>query len=133
MRFFILLFALLFTNRAIQADVSLPNGITEVSIVSLLANPEKYDGKKVRLIGYFQDRFEGRAIFLTRDDARINNHANSIWVEEVSAGTNNAIEPVRKGFIRIDGTFKSYPHGGGGHFGMWSGTLSIITALRALK
>lgn len=39
----------------------------DVSMVALLSNPVKYDGKVVRVVGVLLCEFEGSYVFLTRD------------------------------------------------------------------
>lgn len=117
-----------------RADYLLANGALEVSLVKIIANPERYDGRQVRLTGYFVNEFEGRALYLTRDDARIGNIENSVWIDEPSPMAKaGSIATVRKHFVRVDGTFKNHPNGGGGHMGLWSGSLTNITFLHWAK
>jgi len=39
-----------------------------VSIISLIANPERYQGSEVRVLGFFRCRFEEIAVYLSRED-----------------------------------------------------------------
>jgi len=41
---------------------------TDVSVVQLIANPQQYDGKQVRLIAFLNLEFEGNALYLHRED-----------------------------------------------------------------
>jgi hypothetical protein len=40
----------------------------DVSLIQLIANPESYDGKKVRIIGFLRLEFEGDALYLHQVD-----------------------------------------------------------------
>ena len=52
-----------------------------VSLVKLIANPEKYNGKRIQVIGYLHLEFEGNAIYLHEEDFKRRISANSFWVE----------------------------------------------------
>ena len=53
----------------------------QVSIVHLVANPEKYDGKRVQVFGYLHVRFEDSALYLSKDDADHLIGVNAVWVK----------------------------------------------------
>jgi hypothetical protein len=44
-----------------------PNAV-DVSVVQLIANPQLFDGKKVRFVGFLRREFEGDAFYLHRVD-----------------------------------------------------------------
>jgi hypothetical protein len=52
----------------------------QVSLIQLISNPEKYDGKPVRLIGFLRLEFEGNALYLHREDYE-QSLPNGIWVD----------------------------------------------------
>ncbi len=54
--------------------------LRDVSLVSLLACPEKYDGSLVRVSGFLHDKFEDKCLYLSKDDADYAITANSIFV-----------------------------------------------------
>jgi hypothetical protein len=51
-----------------------------VSIIRLIATPEKYHGKFVRVEGYLHNQFENSAIYLSKDDADHLIGKNALWV-----------------------------------------------------
>jgi len=54
---------------------------TDVSIIQLISNPEKFDGKYVRLIGFVRLEFEGDAIYLHEDDYKYGLTRNGLWLD----------------------------------------------------
>jgi len=46
------------------------NGPEDVSLIQLIANPQAYDGKTVRITGFLHLEFEGNAIYLHNEDFR---------------------------------------------------------------
>lgn len=52
----------------------------DVTMVQLIATPEKYDGEFVRVIGVGNLEFEGNCLSLSKDDLKYHT-GNSIWIE----------------------------------------------------
>jgi hypothetical protein len=57
-----------------------PNSADHVSIVQLIANPERYDGKRVQFIGFLRIEFEGTAVYLHREDYEWGIGKNALWI-----------------------------------------------------
>ncbi len=96
-----------------------------VSIVELLANPTKYDGKRVRIIGFLNLEFEGNAIYLHQDDALHSITANGLWVEianNVRQQTNQNCKS--KNYALLEGRFAATNRG---HGGAWSSAIVDVT------
>ena len=53
----------------------------DVSIIQLIATPEKFDGKFVSLIGFLCIAFEGDSIYLHREDLEKGIPRNGLWVD----------------------------------------------------
>jgi hypothetical protein len=51
-----------------------------VSLIQLIANPERYDKKIVRFIAYLHLEFEGDAVYLHRDDFEHAISNDAIWI-----------------------------------------------------
>lgn len=98
----------------------------EVSIITLIANPEKYYGKKVTIIGYMSAEFEGTAIYLSREDFDNHIYKNSIFL---LIGKGNEYQYYHKEYVTLDGIFIN----GGGHMGLFSGMLKDISNIRKRK
>ena len=52
----------------------------DVTLVQLIANPEKFDGKQIRVIGFLRLEFEGNVLYLHREDYE-NSLFDGIWVD----------------------------------------------------
>jgi hypothetical protein len=50
------------------------------SLIELIANPTKFDGKRVRIIGFLRLEFEGNAIYLSKSDFEHGVTKNGLWV-----------------------------------------------------
>lgn len=79
---FCLLFFIMFTSSSFSEDVSVKKTVAEpVSIINLIATPEKYHGMKVQIIGFAVVEFEDTSIFLSKADAEYRIFKNAIWFQ----------------------------------------------------
>ena len=98
-----------------QESQSSPSAeVNDVSIIRLIATPEKYQGSYVRIIGFVRLEFEGNAIYLSKDDERYAVYRNGLWLNVPGEVWANAKQYDGK-FCLLEGTFNSANHG---HRGM---------------
>ena len=88
----------------------------------MLANPEKYDGKEIQIIGYLHLEFEGNGLYLHKEDYD-HSIGNMIWVD-ATPDMKKAIKEINDKFVIIRGVFDAKHHG---HLGLFLGTLTKIT------
>lgn len=50
------------------------------SIIDLIANPDLFDGKRIRTFGYIHFEFEGNGIYLHQEDYARSLYLNGLWV-----------------------------------------------------
>jgi len=99
----------------------------EISMVQLLANPDKFDGKRIRVIGFLRLEFEGKALFLHKEDFRESIFKNAVWVDVLG----NALQMKQSGhYVVAEGTFDAKDHG---HLDAFSGCIKKVTVLTAFK
>jgi hypothetical protein len=99
----------------------------DVSMVQLIATPEKYHGQVVRLIAFLRIEFEGNALYLHQEDYEHRIFRNAIWLDL----TKNEIlraKTMSDHYVLAVGHFDSRLTG---HKGMFSGSLGEITRLEA--
>lgn len=113
-----------------------------VSPIHLIANPEKYDGKRIRLHGFLHYQFEDSALYLSKDDADYLNSANAIWIrydetvkleilickdiKEIAKPTPNDFKYFDGRYVVVEGIFNMKNHG---HLGVFSGALENVVRL----
>jgi hypothetical protein len=98
-----------------------------VSLISLIASPQKFSGQKVRVIGYLHLEFEGNGLYLNQDDFKNGISKNAIWIEIGPKHPENS--PLSKfidHYVIMEGTFDNKNQG---HMGVMSGSLKDITRL----
>lgn len=81
-----------------------------VSLVQLLASPEKYDGKRVTVIAFLRLTLEGNVLFAHKDDYDNFIYSDAIWVDPSPEMTTDKDELNLK-YVRVEGTFHSGPRG----------------------
>ena len=118
MRLFIGICLLLLTGIPSRAQTE-PGRVT---LLQLLANPEKYDGKEIQIIGYLHLEFEGNGLYLHKEDYD-HSIGNMIWVD-ATPDMKKAIKEINDKFVIIRGVFDAKHHG---HLGLFLGTLTKIT------
>jgi hypothetical protein len=99
------------------------------SLIELIARPELYDGKRVRVIGFVNFEFEGNGLYISREDWEQDIFRNGVWIEPPSGFQSDSAAAARhpnQRYVLVEATFRAGP---GGHFGMWSGTLERVTRL----
>jgi ABC-type enterobactin transport system permease subunit len=126
---------LLFVSAAtLLADSVIADGVISTSLVRLLAHPEKYNGKRVEVIGYYHSAFEESGLYLTKDDAMNSNTESGLWIGGIAKGADtNRVHRVKEGFVRVAGTFSYSPKSGAGHMGLWPAELKDITFFNTTK
>jgi hypothetical protein len=93
-----------------------------VTLVQLIANPEEFDGKLIRVIGFLRLEFEGDVLYLHREDYEHAILGDGIWVD-VTPEMAKQKETLNMHYVLLEGIFSSVDRG---HMGMWSGTIKKI-------
>ena len=79
---------------------------TFVSLIQLIANPEKYEHKLIAVTGFLQLEFESSRMYLGREDFQNQLVANSICIESNSAMDKEA-DKLNQTYVVVFGTFSS--------------------------
>jgi hypothetical protein len=104
-----------------------PGQPVAVSLIRLIANPEAFDGKRVRVIGYVRIEHEGHAIYLHREDYMKGLGKNGLWLSTNDSAPEGSREgAVNNRYALIEGRFSAKMTG---HRGGWSGSIREITRM----
>ena len=98
----------------------------DVSLIQLVAQPEKFDGKRVRLIGFLRLEFEGNAIYLHREDFERSISRNGLWINVPTDMTKHQQDEVNMHYVICVGVFRAERHG---HMDLFSGEMSDVRRL----
>ncbi len=98
----------------------------DVSLIQLIANPQAYDGKTVRIIGFLHLEFEGNVIYLHNEDFRYGLSKNGLWIQIPRDMTKEQMKAVNDQYVICTARFVAKMHG---HMGMNSGEVANVTRL----
>jgi hypothetical protein len=111
------------------ADRTKPK-VEEVSLVQVLASPQKFDGRDIMVTGYYLSKGnENSTLYLSRDDARIGNISSGIAIAGYQNGrviTSEAFNKRQSCFLAVSGKFRAGPTG---HMGLWPGMIESVTGV----
>jgi hypothetical protein len=85
-------------------------------LIQLIARPADFDGRYVRVHGFYNHEFEGNALYLHREDFEQILSRNGVWME----GKPESDEM----YILVEGRFNARQHG---HMGLFSGEIEAVT------
>ena len=104
--------------------------VEDVSLINLIATPERYDGRWVRVEGVCAFEFEGNALYLSRADRKHALTRNAIWASYDTLGAGLYDLPFTFKFggrhVLLEGHFSSRDKG---HMGMFSGALTNVNRI----
>ena len=112
---------LLLVSAAFPAGNARPEA-TDVSMIRLIAAPQEYSKKVVRVIGYLNIEFEGNAIYLHEEDFKRSLTANALWVD-AKPEMMEELKKLSGQYVLLEGVFEASDHG---HLGLFSGALQEI-------
>jgi hypothetical protein len=98
-----------------------------VSLINIIASPDDFHGKIVRVTGVSVIEFEGNSLYLSREDVLNGVTKNAVWL----APNYNALKITEENlaenngqYALIEGTFNKNNHG---HMSLCSGAIENIT------
>ena len=97
----------------------------DVSIIQLIANPQAYHKRHIRIIGFARLQFESNAVYLHQDDCRVAISKNGLWLR-LTRDQQQSYREYDQKYILIEGTFDANDMG---HRGLFSGAVKDIRRL----
>lgn len=90
--------------------VACPGGLGQtdnlVSLIQLIATPERYAGKRIEVIGFLRLEYEGDMLYLHEDDYKCKIYENAVWIG-VNKKQRQDFEDRNLHYVLIVGTFKA--------------------------
>lgn len=77
----------------------------EVSLIQLLARPEDFDGRYVRVLGFLHMEFERDAIFVHREDCERWLEANSVSIGVSRKEIGREMHDLSERYVLLEGKF----------------------------
>lgn len=119
--FFVIFFICCFFGNSFSQELN--KYPLDVSIINLIATPEKYHEKKVLVSGFVQIQFEGNAIYFSKTDCENLFTKNAVWL---SIDHLKEFDNFKQGYAIIEGTFDANDNG---HMDLFSGSIKKITRI----
>ena len=96
-------------------------------MINLIATPEKYHGKVVRLIGVSFIKFESNGIYLSKEHLNNGVTKNALWLSfdfKAIGKTEEELSKYNGQYVLVEGVFNIDDKG---HMGLKSGSIEKIT------
>jgi hypothetical protein len=100
-----------------------------VPLVRLLATPERYDGRRVRVEGYLTLGFEDAGLHPDRTSYEGGLRKNAMWVDRPTWLTRKDEQKLTRRYAEVAGVFDA---DGEGHLGLYSGALTEVRGIGRL-
>jgi len=114
-------------SRCLEADAAGACTLYGVSLLELIANPERFHGRRVSVRGYVRIEFEGNAIYLSKESFEARSMRDALWL--APAASSPFAKPgatFGPGYANVVGRFDAFDRG---HFGMYSGAIQDTTRI----
>ena len=97
--------AMLVSITGYGSAASEPRNTQEISMIQLIANPDKFDGKSISVTGFFAPNWEGDSLY--HDDNAYSNSvvSDSIWLDRTEHAPEFKKEELELKYVKIMGTF----------------------------
>jgi hypothetical protein len=102
----------------------------DVSLINLIATPERFNGRKVRVIGYLHLEFEDCVLCLNKEDYVQGISKNGIWAGIKTKRELVTLYKFSDHYVIMEGIFNIKMNG---HGGMNSGSIQNISRLEIWK
>lgn len=104
--------------------------IQNISLVELIANPNKYHKKKIKVAGYFSNEHDGRAIYISKNDFITGIYKNGIYLYYGNLPMQKfEIEPPYQGYVTIIGVYNKDMKGS---YNFYSGGFEEVISLKRM-
>lgn len=102
---------------------SLHAQIPAVSLIQLIGDPSKYDGKMLKVEGVVNVGFENNGLYISKEHWKNHLCSFAIWID-LNAEFAKSRKWMNGRYVSLEGTFHAKERG---HMGLYMGTLSEIT------
>ena len=108
-----------------------------VSLIQLIASPDKYHGRFIRVNGYLHNKFEDSALYLGKTDGDYLICKNAVWIdfaEKVRLEPRSEAKPITARYfdckyVLVEGRFNKNDHG---HMDLAAGSIENVTRVMEL-
>lgn len=91
-----------------------------VSLIHLIQHPETYHHKQVRVVGVASLKFEGKALYVSKEDFDHAITKNAVWLD---VELNDNVKKNHGKYVMVEGVFDESKKG---HLKLYSGSITDI-------
>ena len=103
-----------------------------LGIAELIANREKWQGKRIEVLGYYFSAPEVSALYESEPDADPAHDARALWISwGVAPGHEDRVKWPKTGYVRVIGKFE-YKSNGSGYLGRWPGQIVSLELMERI-
>lgn len=101
--------------------------VRDVSAIQLIANPQQFDGSRVRLIAFLRLEFEGNALYLHREDYEKSLLQNAIAIS-LTDKQEKTSQKLSGGYVIVEGVYSAQNRG---HLELFAGSIQQVTRIQS--
>ena len=90
-----------------------------VALLSLIANPDKYDEVRATVRGVLRAEEDGIALYMFAEDAEYESHISALWLgkyEEIQTFTKEQLQAMDGKYVGVTGTIAATKYGPTGDY-----------------
>jgi hypothetical protein len=106
-----------------QPGAPIMGDATHMPVMQLIQDPDQYDGKQVKVVGFCSHKFESSALYVSQADFRNAVTKNAVWL---SFGRLDRSLEMHGKQVSVEGTFDMTDHG---HGELYSGAIKNVTKI----
>ena len=80
----------------------------DVSILTLISNPQAYDKHRVRVIGFTHLEFESDCIYFHKEDYTQRIDKNGLWLDFKTRSSRDSLLKLTDHYVLVEGVFDSH-------------------------
>ena len=108
-----------------------PGGPNHSSLIQVIANPERFDGKRIVVRGFVHLQFEDMALYLEKESADYLIPGNAVWLVFPAGFLSDADkQKFHRQYVMIEGVFRKDNRG---HRGVFPGAITEINGIKIIK
>ena len=97
-----------------------------VTMQELIAEPQQFEGQRVRVVGFLRLQFERNALYMARDDYNNSVVEHGLWLDLKNSQLRSSSK-LNNGHVTVEGVFGPADKV---HGDKWAGALKPVSSLR---
>ena len=107
-----------------------------VALLSLIANPDKYDEVRATVRGVLRAEEDGIALYMFAEDAEYESHISALWLgkyEEIKTFTKEQLQAMDGKYVGVTGTIAATKYGPTGDYNCEMTNIENVAEVEAVN